>query len=383
MIKFIAKITLLIIAAIAIGVLWQRSQLAALALTRIDPVPETRDMIAQEHYAEAADYLGFFMEYPYVQADPDAQALQRDLAAKRDSLSYQAAKLSEGILSGTSDETIGQLAGVVTDFVVIGDLRDLAKQGLNWINGEETDEVIAALAAIGVVASAAQVVSGISTVGTGGAAAPTVAATTAVKGGTVLLKAARKVGKLPPWLGKTLIKEAEIVKKTRKLDSVTDLFGDTYTLAKTRGGLTLLSKTEDAASLKRMARFAEAFGEHSATLYRIGGEALLKTAQRVGELGQDTIKLAATYGQQGIHLLDRIGTIKFVKYSARASKIAYKGDLIQLIARFLMHIPTWLLGVLAGLGMIVWIPWQWVSHRFMRSAISQPPASSKRSVAID
>lgn len=213
MIKFIAKITLLIIAAIAIGVLWQRSQLAALALTRIDPVPETRDMIAQEHYAEAADYLGFFMEYPYVQADPDAQALQRDLAAKRDSLSYQAAKLSEGVLSGTSDETIGQLAGVVTDFVVIGDLRDLAKQGLNWINGEETDEVIAALAAIGVVASAAQVVSGISTVGTGGAAAPTVAATTAVKGGTVLLKAARKVGKLPPWLGKTLIKEAEIVKK--------------------------------------------------------------------------------------------------------------------------------------------------------------------------
>ncbi|NEX23477.1 hypothetical protein G3480_24845 [Thiorhodococcus mannitoliphagus] len=42
----------------------------------------------------------------------------------------------------------------------IGDLRDLTKQGLHWARGEETDEVIAALATIGVVASAAQLASG-------------------------------------------------------------------------------------------------------------------------------------------------------------------------------------------------------------------------------
>ena len=358
MTKLIAKLTLLFIAVIAIGVLWQRSQLAALALTRIDPVPETRELIAQERYAEAADYLAFFMDYPYVQTNPEAQALQREIEGVRDSLGYQAAKLRDGLLSGTSDETIGQVAGVATDLFVIGDLRDLAKQGINWAQGEETDEVIAALAAIGVAASAAQLASTAATVGTAGAAAPSVAATTAVKGGTVVLKAARKLGKLPPWLGKTLVKAAKTAKDTGKLDSVTELFGNVYALAKTRDGLKLLSHTQDAASLKRMAGFAETFGQQSATLYRIGGETVLKTARRAGELGQDTIKLAATHGQQGLRLLDQIGAVKFVKYSARASKIAYKGDLIRLIARLLTRIPTWMLYALAGLGIGVWVPWR-------------------------
>lgn len=369
MTKLIAKLALVLIAAIAIGVLWQRSQLAALALTRIDPIPETRTLVAQERYAEAADYLAFFMDYPYVRTNPEAQALQREIETVRGSFGYQTAKLSEGLFSGTSDETIGQAAGVATDFFVIGDLRDLAKQGLNWAQGDETDEVIAALAAIGVVASAAQLASGAATVGTGGAAAPSIAATTAVKGGAVVLKSARKLGKLPPWLSKTLIKEARVVKDTRKLDSVADLFGDVYTLARTRGGMTLLSQTRDAASLKRMATFAETFGQHSATLYRIGGETVLKTAHRAGELGQDTIKLAATYGQQGLRLLDRVGAITFVKYSARASKIAYKGDLIHLIARWLTRIPTWVLAALAGLGIAVWMPWRRVGNRVASRSI--------------
>lgn len=371
MIKLIAKLTLLVIAAIAIGVLWQRSQLAALALTRIDPLPETRELVAQERYADALNYLTFFMDYPYVQTNPEAQALQREIEAVRDSLGYQGAKLLEGLLSGTSDEIIGQVAGVVTDFFVIGDLRDLAKQGINWAQGEETDEVIAALATIGIVASAAQVAGTAATVGTAGAAAPSVAAATAVKGGTVMLKAARKLGKLPPWLTKTLIKESKVVKQAGRLDSVAALFDDIYTLAKTPGGRTLLSKTQDAASLQRMADFAKTFGRHSATLYRIGGETVLKSAHRAGELGQDTIKLAATYGRQGLHLLDQVGAIRFVKYSARASKIAYKGDLIRLIAGLLMQIPTWLLSVLAGLGIAAWIPWRWLRNRVAPRSAAQ------------
>jgi hypothetical protein len=200
MIKLIPKLILLFIVLVAVGVLWQRAQLSVLALSRIDPVPETRQLVEQERYAEAADYLGFFMDYAYVQADPAAQALQQEIDAVRGSLRYQASKLGEGLLDGTSDEALGQAAGVATDFFVVGDLRDLGKQGVNWVQGEETDEVVAALATIGVLASPAQLVSGAATVGTAGAAAPSVAAATAVKGGTTILKAARKLGKLPPWL---------------------------------------------------------------------------------------------------------------------------------------------------------------------------------------
>lgn len=214
MIKLIAKLLLLFIAIVALGVLWQRAQLSALALSRIDPVVETRQLVAEERFAEAAEYLDFFLDYPYVQQDPEAVLLRQEIETVRGSLSYQAGKLGEGLWSGTSDETVGQVAGVVTDFFVIGDLRDLTKQGIQWARGEETDEVIAALATIGVVASAAQLASGAATVGTAGAAAPSAVAATAVKGGTTVLKAARKLGKLPPWLGKSLVKSAKTVKQS-------------------------------------------------------------------------------------------------------------------------------------------------------------------------
>lgn len=42
MFKLIVKLGLLTLAALAAGVLWQKTKLTALALSRIDPVPETR-----------------------------------------------------------------------------------------------------------------------------------------------------------------------------------------------------------------------------------------------------------------------------------------------------------------------------------------------------
>ncbi len=222
--------------------------------------------------------------------------------------------------------------------------------------------MVAALAAIGVVATAAQVASAAATVGTGGAAAPTVAGSTAVKGGVTILKAARKLGKLPPWLGKTIINSARTVETTKKLDSVTDLFSDVYRLARTRGGLNLLSKTSDVASLRRMASAAETFGDSAATLYRIGGNSLLKTAGRASQLGTGNIKLASTYGAEGLRVLDNIGPTRFIKYSARASKIAYKGDFLDLVARALAMLPRWILYLVCGLGIVVWVPWQWLNR---------------------
>ncbi len=88
------KIGLLILAAIAAGVLWQQAQLAALALVHINPIPETRALVAEQRYAEAGDYLNFFMAYAYVSQDPEAVALQAEIQGVRDSVGYQAQKLA-------------------------------------------------------------------------------------------------------------------------------------------------------------------------------------------------------------------------------------------------------------------------------------------------
>jgi hypothetical protein len=354
--KLPVKLLLLLLAVISAGVLWQQTQLSVLALSRIDPVPEVRAMIAEERYAEAGDYLDFFMDYDYARDDPEARTLHAEITAVRDSLSYQAAKLGEGLLTGTSDETIGKAAGVVTDLLVIGDIRDLVRQTGNWARDEDVDEVITALATIGLVASAAQAATAAATLGSAGAAAPTLAASTTAKSSVTILKAARKLGQLPPWLGKTLIESAKTVKQTRKLDSVGDLLTDAHRLARTRGGLSLLSKTSDAASLSRMAKATDTFGDSTVTLYRIGGKTFLETADRAAELGADHIKLASTYGADGLRLLDKIGPMSFVKYSARTSKIAYKGDALDLMARFLAMLPHWLLYLFVSLGALVWMP---------------------------
>ncbi|EKD36830.1 MAG: hypothetical protein ACD_75C01360G0004 [uncultured bacterium] len=358
MINLPIKLVILMLAAISAGVLWQQTRLAALALIRLDPLPETRTMVAEERYAEASDYLGFFMEYEYVNQNSEAQALYRDISSKRRNWRYQIDKLGEGLLTGTSDEIIGKAAGVTTDFFVIGDLRDLTKQGVHLAKGEEVDEVLVALATLGVVASGAQIVSGAGTVASGGAASPAVAGTTVAKSGLIALKTAQKLGKLPPWLGKAMVQSVKAIKETKSLSSLTGILGDVNTLAKTRGGFNLMSKAKDAASLKRMATFAETFGSNSATLYRIGGDLTVKVAQQAGKLGKDTIQLAATFGQRGLRVLDRVGAVTFVKISSRASKMVHKGDIFYLLAWLLLMLPTWVLYMIVALGAAILVPWR-------------------------
>jgi len=348
---------MLLIAAASAGVIWQKEQLHVIALSRIDPLPETRAMVAEKRYAEAADYLGFFMDYEYVSQNPESQLLYRDISKKRESWRYQANKLVEGLLFGTSDEVIGKSTGIATDFLVLGDIRDLVNQGVKHFKGEDTDNVLVALASLGVIASGAQIASGAGTVATGGAAAPTVVGTTSAKGGLAALKVVRKIGKMPSWLSETIVESAKIIKETKKLGALSSILSDVRTLAKTRGGCELLSKTKDATSLKRMATFAETFGSNSATLYRIGGDLAVDIAQESRKTGKDIIELAATFGQDGLRTLDKVGAINFVKYSTRASKMAYKGELLHLLARLLMIVPTWILYVIVAFGGVIWLPW--------------------------
>jgi hypothetical protein len=372
MLKLPFKLLLLLVTIVAAGALWQRTELAFLALNRIDPLPATRSLVEQQRYAEAADYLGFFMEYDYAHTDPEAQSLYREISAVRDSWAYQASKLSEGLLTGTSDETSGMAVAVASDFFVIGDLRDLAIQAGRRARGEETDEVLVALATLGLTASAFQYLSVAGTAATGGAAAPVLLGSTAVKGGLIASKAARKVGKLPPWLARSLVQGSKAAGESKTAGNLAGVLRDVNTLATTRGGLTLLSQTSDAKSLRRMSRFAKQFGDESTTLYRIGGDLSVDMARNASTFGKDSIRRAATYGREGLQLLNRTGAPTFVKYSARVSKIAYKGDALPLMAKFLLQLPTWLLQILVAVGVLQWVPQRLFRRRRLQRSTQQP-----------
>jgi hypothetical protein len=344
------KLLLLLVGAVAAGVLWQQDRLAVLALSRVDPLPETKALVARQRYAEAADYLGFFMGYGYVARNPEAEHLYREIAQVRASPEYRIEKLGEGIFEGTSDEAIGQAAALITDFLVIGDIRDLTRQAINWGQDKQVDAVVAALSGIGLAASAAEIASA------GGA--------TPVKGGVSLLKAARRLGKLPNWLGRALVKGVRLVRRTGKLDTVSGLFDDLYKLARVRRGADLLAHTTGPKSLHRMALLTDTFGQQTAVLYRLGGWAFVKAGSTAGDLGAETIKLAATYGRAGLRTLDRVGAIKFVKYAARSSKVVRKGDAVHLLAALLALLPERLLVGLVTLSVLPWIPWRRLGRAF-------------------
>lgn len=356
MLKLLFKLLITLLALAAALALWQRGQLQVLALQRIDPLPEARALAAQHRYAEAAEYLGFFMEHDYVGRNPEAQALWREIGRQRGSWRYQIEKAAEGVLLGSSDETAGQVASVISDFLVVGDVRDLAIQVWRYSRDKETDAVLAALATLGIAASGAQLLSGAGTAATAGAASPALAGSTSAKQGIATLKTLRKLGQLPDWLGDELIRAAKAAARTGKLDSAGTLLQSVKTLGKTPGGLRLLRHSGDAASLQRMARFADAFAPHGATLYRIGGDAALRAGGQARRLGKSSIVLAATYGRRGLRVLDDLGAPRFVKYAARAAKIGWKGDFPRLLSRWLLTLPQWLLAALAMPGLLVWLP---------------------------
>ena len=356
MLRLLLKLTLLLLAAVAAGALWQKYALGLDALVQTDPLPHTRELVNTDHYAEAAQYLGFFMHYDYVSANPQAQTLSRQIDEVRNSWGYQLKKVGEGLLTGTSDETLGLVAGVASDLFVIGDIRDLVGEGLHLAKGEEVDEVLVALASIGVVASAAQAASSAGTVASAGAAAPAVVATTSTKTELATVKAAHKLGMLPKWLGNALLDSARAARESRSIASLAGLAGDVSTLAHTPGGLRLLKQTSNADNLSHMARFARTFGDNSVVLYRLVGNSAQELTRLAALHGQQAVELAATFGQNGLRMLDQLGALRFTLIVSRTSKMAWKGNLMDLLAHLAMQVPQWLLLLLSLLGVLVWIP---------------------------
>ena len=326
-------------------ILWQHSTLEILALTPIDPIPDVQKLMAEERYAEAAEYLEYFEHSPFVDQTV-VQALTAEIGAIRESPEYQLKHLQEGIVHGTSDETIGQVTGLVTNFLLIGDVRDLGWQAWNWSQDEDVDEVIVALSTIGLVATGLQVAS----VGTA----------TPVKGVVVALKTARKLGYLPDWLGRALVEGADSAWRRRSLDGLSDLLGDVQRLLDRSGrsGLYLLGQTTDPGSLKRLANFSARFGADSGMVWRLGGESVVKLS-RDPSISTDTLKRASWYGPKGFEVLERSGSLRFVKYASRGAKTLYQGEWIKLLTR----IPDRWLWLAIGLSAMVLMPWKWLYRR--------------------
>lgn len=338
----------LFFALVCLYILFYRWQLELLTLTPIDAVTTTRALMQQGQYAEAADQVGYFLDIAEDHERNELGALAAEIDNHRSRLDYQAEKIQEGLLTGSSDELSGQVTGLASSMLVIGDIRDLVKEGLHWVRDEEPDELIVALSGIGVVATAVQLIS----FGT----------TSPIKAGISVTKVAHQAGAIPPWLRQHLIQGSSKVLETRSLAPVIATITKIQRLidhVRYRQGFELLGMTRDPGSLNRMAHLAQHLGPATVPLMRLGGDAALAIAPQVEKLGIANLKLASSYGPEGLRTLEVMGPVRFVKYGVRLAKWGYTHPWFATMAKYLLKVPPviWVVGTIFGL--LVGLPWPW------------------------
>jgi len=349
--KFLYKpfIYLFIIISVFLSILLlqERKVFDIRTLAHIDPIPHTQKLINDKKYAQADEYLSYFIDYPYVKQNPKSSELLKEIRDKRESYEYKRDKFIEGVVLGKSDEDIGKISAIASDFLFIGDIRDLSIEGSHYYHDKKVDKVIVALSSLGLIAT-------ISTIYTLGA-------TTPAKTSISLLKYAKRAGKLPFWLQKELIRGAKVAKESKSLDSLKTTLEPIYKIYDRVGlseTLNLLKRSRGIKDLDRVVKFTTRFGKKSQTLMKITNYKAVKYSRLLRNSKKENILYASTYGENGLKGLNKMGEAKFikrVKFNSNLAKTTYKGNFNSLFNYLLKNIPTWVLFSISFLGLFYFI----------------------------
>jgi hypothetical protein len=215
-----------------------------------------------------------------------------DAVKDENSTSHFAKRFATGLVTGTADDVASLSGTVAGDLFVIGDVRDVVREGKHLAMGEDTDRLVLGLATAGLAVTAATYVSI-------GGAAP-------VRAGLTLVKDARKVGRLGEglavWAGRSarevvdapmlqnavakgsVFRPGETVSaikaafRAEKAGALVRLGKDVTRVAEktgTRGAMDTLRIAEGPKDVARAARLAEAQGGKTRAIMKLFGRGAL------------------------------------------------------------------------------------------------------------
>src|ERR1700723_1510445 len=218
-----------------------------------------------------------------------------DAVTEENSTSHRARRFATGLVTGNADDVASLSGTVAGDLFVLGDIRDVVREGKHLAMGEDTDRLVLGLAAAGLAVTAATYVSV-------GGVAP-------VRAGLTLVKDARKVGRLgeglTEWAGRSardlvdtpMLQEAvasgSVMRPGQTVSAIPAAFhaekaGALVRLAKdvgrvsekagARGALDTLRIAEGPADVARAARLAESKGGQTRAILKILGRGALLLA---------------------------------------------------------------------------------------------------------
>lgn len=354
MYKLFYKISLISIIVLSAVLLYQKHAYAYHTLVRTDPLPHTKALISQEKYMEAEEYLAYFMRFDYVAKIPESQKLLKTIQTKRESFEYQSSKIFEGIYTGSSDEMLGQVSAIGSDFFFIGDLRDLFIEGSHYFKDEKVDKVLVSLSSIGLAASVTTLF--------------TLGGSSVAKGGISVLKLAQKSKSIPGWLQKYLSRQSmqtgKFIGKPKGITSLTTLFKQIRDLKQTLGlknTLKILSKTKNIDELKAMGKLSKRYGKNTPLMLELSNTKLLTHNNTLQYYDKSTVKLATVYGDRGFTHLLKGGEKHFIKTTKRMksyAKVGYKGEIWKVFLWLMKHLSDTILIAMLSIAGLLLLPFK-------------------------
>jgi hypothetical protein len=277
---------------------------AALSELKLDTALAQNDRLVQDNIeaalaagdADLADSFVALARDRNIALPDDLLNRVSDAVKVENSTSHFARRFATGLVTGSADDVASMSGTVAGDLFVIGDIRDVVREGKHLVMGEDTDRIVLGLATAGLAVTAATYVSV-------GGAAP-------VRAGLTLVKDARKVGRLgeglTEWAGRSArevvdapmlqnavatgsvmrpgqtmsaIKAAFHAEKAGALVRLAKDVGRVSEKAGARGALDTLRIAEGPEDVARAARLAESKGGQTrAILKMLGRGALLLAA---------------------------------------------------------------------------------------------------------
>lgn len=281
--------------------------------------------------------------------------IKQGLETERKSWMRQIASGGRGALTGTGSDTASLTGAVVADLFVFGDVRDLVVQTGHWLRGEETDELLVALSAGGILLTVSP----------------------EIDLGSALLKLARRMGALSDAFAHAVAKAARQAVRDRKADAISDITHDVSTLAeraKPAGAVSILKHVGDPAVLKRVVQFSESPEGVRALL--LDPATTVRWLSSGWPRAPDWLLKAAGKGRAGLDYLAHNSTLMFRMHPLLGLvKGLYKGNVPDWLAALVQDCSVVLLGIALG-----WVAYEGVlllGRLFGPSATRPEPAPAR------
>lgn len=338
-----------------------------------DYLAEIRELETEGRLGEAEQLADWVLDGSDITNRSEVAAARDEIHERRTAFWNRAYRAGKGFVvgEGTSVEELG--GAVASDFLLWGDIRDLAKQGWYKVKGKETDPVVAGLAAVGVITSVASYVPD-----------PAEGAEVSADASLSLLKTLRKTGHLSKRFCGVLVdgcrKSVKTKSLTRGMKEIAVGMKHLFDGAGAARAAAIMKHVDDVDSLTAVSKMAKQAAEPAAILVRKHGAAGVAAIRELSkaEDGAEALAKAARKGPKGLKKI-----LTYSKYGVRGAKSFrqkhlqdFVWEIAKAIAKAIGRLPMAIAsGLLALFGILQTKVWRLARVFRKRTVSSVPPAS--------